>query len=229
VGDWVETGEGEEAVLDVADIGHLRVRPRTRLGLIATGEDEHRLHLARGSLHATVFAPPRLFVVETPAARAVDLGCVYSLDVEEDGHGRLVVESGRVALERGDLSVTVPREAHCTILPRSGPGVPHFGDAPADLRAALARLAEAPRDAAALARALATARPRDTLSLWHLLARTEGEARERVYERMAALVAPPARVERAAALALDPVALEAWWDELSWEVWYAKGETRKSG
>ena len=54
------------------------------------------MHLAR------VVAPPRVLVVETPAADAVDLGCAYALEVEADGSTRLSVTSGQVALEAGE-------------------------------------------------------------------------------------------------------------------------------
>ena len=50
-----------------------------------------------------------------------------------------------------------------------------------------------------LGRVLATARERDTLTLWHLLARTEGGQRDRVFERLQALVPMPADVTGARA------------------------------
>jgi hypothetical protein len=61
---------------------------------------------------------------------------------------------------------------------------------------------------------LASARTRDTLTLWHLLARSEGEGRERVYERLAALAAPPEGVTREGILGLDASMLQTWKDQL---------------
>ena len=57
---------------------------------------------------------------------------------------------------------------------------------------------------------LGEARPRDALTVWHLLARTSGEARSSVYARLAALVAPPAGVTREGALNLDRTMLNEW-------------------
>ena len=207
-------------MLDVADIGQLSIRPHSRLKLVSTGENEHRVHLARGAVHAVVNAPPRLFVVETPSATAVDLGCEYTLEVDEAGNGLLAVTTGSVALERAGLSITVPYDAVCALRAASGPGTPYFADAPAALRAALERidtgeLADADIDADIDA-VLDAARRRDTLSLFHLLPRTTDARRERVYDRMAELVPPPEDVTRAGTLTLDAAMLALWLEELRW-------------
>ena len=66
----------------------------------------------------------------------------------------------------------------------------------------------------ALTWVLDQSRPRDTLTLWHLLARVNGEDRVRVYERMASLAPPPAGVTREGVLHLDQKMLDAWRDDL---------------
>jgi hypothetical protein len=62
--------------------------------------------------------------------------------------------------------------------------------------------------------ALAAARPADALSLMNLLARTDGDLRAAVHDRLAVLVPPPAGVAREAVLALDQRALDRWWDAI---------------
>ena len=49
--------------------------------LRATGKN--RLALHRGSLHAFIWARPGKFVVDTPSARALDLGCEYTINVDQ--------------------------------------------------------------------------------------------------------------------------------------------------
>jgi len=51
---------------------------------------------------------------------------------------------------------------------------------------------------------------RDTLTLWHLLARVDAADRARIYERMVELVPPPDTVTRADVMALKPDALDSW-------------------
>ncbi|MHC4549289.1 MAG: FecR family protein [Planctomycetota bacterium] len=203
VGEWLRTGKDERVRITVADIGHVAVEPESNVRLVHSSAREHRLALERGKLHALVLAPPRLFVVDTPAATAVDLGCAYTLEVDASGDGLLEVLAGYVQLEAGRFVSFVPRGASCRMGKRTGPGLPYFADAPAAVRE--------PTD---LGAALAAARARDTLTLWHLLPRVEGDARARVLARLAEFEALPAGVSRESILRLDAEALGRWRDAL---------------
>jgi hypothetical protein len=54
------------------------------------------------------------------------------------------------------------------------------------------------------------ARPRDTLTLWHLLSRVNEEDRLHVYNKLTAFAPPPDGVTREGVLRLDQSMLEAW-------------------
>jgi ferric-dicitrate binding protein FerR (iron transport regulator) len=99
VGQTVTTDAGSRAKLEVGDIGQVTVDELTRVRLVETRDGRHRLALERGTLHAAIAAPPGQFIVSTPSATATDLGCVYSLHVNDDGSGLLSVEAGWVAFE----------------------------------------------------------------------------------------------------------------------------------
>jgi hypothetical protein len=230
VGEWIDTGKGR-ARLSVGTIGEVQLEPATRVRLLEAGGRSHRLSLSRGLLHATIWAPPGQFLVDTPSAVAVDLGCRYTLEVADDGAGLLRVEAGWVGFESRGLQSLVPAGAACPTRRGIGPGTPYYETAPEALRQALAVLDFGPDAAAkdaALADVLAASRERDALSLWHLLARTDGEARGRVFDRLAALVPPPAGVTREGVLRGDTGMRDAWWDELglgSADFW--RGWTRR--
>src|SRR6185369_1994785 len=103
--------------------------------------------------------------------------------------------------------------AACETRPGIGPGTPYFEDAAAAFREALKKVdfdQDAAARSAALTALLDQARVRDTLTLWHLLARVEGEDRVHVYEKMAALVPPPPGVTREGVLRLDQQMLDTW-------------------
>ena len=104
----------------------------------------------------------------------------------------------------------VPGGAACLTQPGTGPGTPFFEDATEQFLAALSKFDFSGGGADALHIVLNEARPRDTLTLWHLLARTEGDERARVYERLVALAPPPAAVTREGILLLDPAMLYEW-------------------
>jgi hypothetical protein len=213
VGQWLETDAASRAEIAVANIGEVEVEPNTRVRLVETKMTEHRLELARGTLHARIWAPPRLFFVNTPSAVAADLGCAYTLEVDDAGRSLLHVTSGYVALEAGERESIVPAGAACLTKPGTGPGTPFFEDAPEEFVGALAKL-DFDGDRASLDAVLKGARPRDTLTLWHLLSRVGHEDRERVYDRLAALAPPPEGVTREGIVNLDRAMLDAWKDNL---------------
>ncbi|HEX8455910.1 MAG TPA: FecR domain-containing protein [Pyrinomonadaceae bacterium] len=210
IGEWLETDADSRAQIKVADIGQVEIDPGTRVRLVETRRTEHRLELARGRMHATIFAPPRLFFVETPSAVAADLGCAYTLEVDAAGRSLLHVTSGWVAFETKERESIVPAGAACVTEPGRGPGTPFFEDASEPFLHALAKFDFADGGAEALSIVVSEARTRDTLTLWHLLARTVGDERLRVYERLAALAPPPAGVTREGIMLLDPAMLYEW-------------------
>lgn len=210
IGEWLETDANSRAQIKVADIGQVEVDPGTRIRLVETRLTEHRMELAQGRMHATIFAPPRLFFVDTPSAVAADLGCAYTLEVDDRGRSLLHVTSGWVAFETKERESMVPAGAACVTEPGAGPGTPYFEDASKLFLDALTKFDFKGGGADALQDVLTEARPRDTLTLWHLLARVEGAERERVYERLAALAPPPASVTRQGIMLLDPAMLYDW-------------------
>lgn len=229
IGEWLETDGNSRAQIAVGSIGNVDIDENTRVRLLATQPTEHRLELARGKMSARIWAPPRLFFVDTPSAVAADLGCAYTLEVDDQGGSLLRVTSGWVALQLKDRESMVPAGAACETRPGIGPGTPYFEDAPAGFRDALRKIDfndDESAKSAALSSMLDQARPRDTLTLWHLLARVGGEDRVRVYEKMAAYSPPPAGVTREGVLRLDPDMLETWRHELEWG--WIGGSNKKS-
>ena len=216
VGEWLQTDAASRARITVGNIGTVDVEPNTRVRLVAASPMEHRLTLERGEISATVTAPPRLFLVDTPASTAVDLGCAYKIKTDESGNGVLRVTSGWVSLEWKGRESLVPAGADCRTHSRTGPGTPYFTDATEALQKALAAF-DGGGSQDALGTILTEARVRDTLTLWHLLSRVDTAERVRVLDRMVELVPLPASVSREKALQLDPVALKSWREELAWK------------
>lgn len=216
-GEWVETEDGSEARIIVGSLGTVDVAPGTRVRLGEVSQSEYRLALARGTITAEIVAPPRLFIVDTPASTVVDLGCAYTVTVGENGAGELRMTSGWAALEFKGRESLVPAGAICRTRPGAGPGTPYFDDAPAALKQAVDDFDEGTQRAQGLAVIIRDARARDTLTLWHLLSRVDESDRVRVYDRIAAFAPPPAGVSRSQILALDADALREWREELAWQ------------
>jgi hypothetical protein len=232
IGRWLITDAVSRARIAVGQIGEVQVEPNSRLQLLESRTPEHRLALDVGTIHARIWAPPKLFFVNTPAATAVDLGCAYTLQVNPDGSGLLRVTLGWVAFEHVGRESFIPQGAVCATRPGIGPGTPYYEDAAPAYPDALTVLDFGgpgdPRRAASLDAVLAQARRRDALTLWHLLRRGTPDERARVFDRMAALAPPPPGVTREAVLAGDRRAIDLWWNALGldglswWKVWQKK-------
>ena len=213
VGEWLETDGNSRAQIEVSSIGNVDIDENTRVRLLESHPTEHRLELARGKMSARIWAPPRLFFVNTPSAVAADLGCAYTLEVDDHGASLLHVTAGWVALELRDRESIVPAGAACETRPGLGPGTPYFEDSSVAFRDALKKVDFDPDTMArsiALVMMLEQARRRDTLTLWHLLPRVNGDERVRVYEKMAALSPPPQGVTQDGVLRLDQQMLDTW-------------------
>jgi hypothetical protein len=221
-GQTIETGK-----LQSDDTGEVTVDPGSRLRLVTSTNREERFYLQRGTIHAFIWAPPGRFVVDTPSSKTIDLGCRYTLQVSQNGTGLLTVELGWVAFERKGIESFIPAGAACVTRPDKGPGTPYFSDASPSLTQALARF-DTEADPAAIENAITSARPRDALSLWHLMIRTHGDDRARVFNRFASLVTLPREVTRQAVLKGDGKAMDAAWNALDlgdtdwWREWKRK-------
>ena len=217
IGEWLETDGTSRAQIDVASIGNVEVEANSRVRLLQSRADEHRLELVRGKMSARIWAPPRLFFVDTPSAVAADYGCAYTLEVNDQGGSLLRVTSGWVALETKDRESMVPAGASCETRPGIGPGTAYFDDASLAFREALTKVdfdSDAAVRNAALTSVLDQARPRDTLTLWHLFRRSDGVDRERLYDKLATFVPPPPSVTREGMLRGDEKMTSEWLEVL---------------
>ena len=215
-GEWVRTDASSRARITVGTIGTVDVEPGTHVRLGQMGADQFRIALDRGTISATINAPPRLFIVDTPTSTVVDLGCAYTMHVGADGGVELRVTSGWTSLEWQGMASLIPAGAQARTRPGMGPGTPSFEDASPTLREAVVAFDFEAGGSTAVAVVLSEARVRDTLTLWHLLSRVAPAERVRVYDRIAALTPLPATVVRESVLALDPDMLKHLREELAW-------------
>lgn len=213
---WFETDGSSRVVLEVADLGRVELAPSTRLRILPAARDgrsstadarQHRLELDRGVINARIDAPPRLFIVETKAASAVDLGCAYTLEVGEDGGGLLRVGKGEVALETpSGRPAVVHRGEVCETRVGLGAGTPFSVTSTPSFRRALAAW---DFEGGTLDAVLAAATKEDAAGLLRAIGRVSSTAdRARLVASLDALGAGPLPTERADVLHGDAAALE---------------------
>ena len=209
-GQVVRTGSAA-VTLEAESVGRIDLAPHSEL----TASAEKKLTLRSGELHAFIWAPAREFVVDTPSASAVDLGCEYTLNVDGNGDGLLRVKLGWVAFQVGDREAFIPAGAQCVTRKKGGPGIPYFEDAPAVLRDRVAAYERG--DSSVLGGLLAAARPHDGLTLWHLLTRVAERDRGAVFDRFRELVQVPAEVTREGVVGGNAKMIDLCWNALELE------------
>jgi hypothetical protein len=229
-GEMLQTDSSSKAQVEIATIGRLFVEPDTKLRLVVTKSDEHRISLEHGKIEALTWAPPRLFIVDTPSTKAVDLGCRYTLEVQKDGSSLLHVTLGMVSLENDGRASYVPASFLARTRKGDGPGTPYREDASEHFKAALDVIDfgkdERTRDLQATA-VLAEAQDGDAVTLWHLLPRIGSPVRDDIYKRLAAIVPPPPEATHDGILALNSKMLRAWGEAIP-QLWWMKESTHEN-
>jgi hypothetical protein len=221
-GQLLRTGRASQVTLQADDLGRIDIGPNSEIRAAAPSQ----MLLQLGVLHAYIWAPPRRFVVDTPSSRAVDLGCEYTLNVDASGNGLLKVAMGWVAFQYQDQEAFIPAGGWCVTSKRKGPGIPFYEDAPEALRAGLAGFERG--DLHSLAGILKAARPRDGITVWHLLTRVPAQDRGAVFDRFAQLETLPPEVTREGIMRRDPHMIDLCWDALDLEAtgWWRGWERR---
>jgi len=174
--------------LEARAVGLIDIAPNTRLELVESRAGRQRLVLASGTIHARTISPPGVFVIDSPLARAIDLGCEYTLYIAPGGSGSLHVESGWVDLTHGFDQTLVPAHASAVIDAQGGLTPPYFDDAASELRSAVVR-----HDVKTI---LAHARRRDAFTLLNLFRHAAPDERPLIYDRLNALVPAPPSITR---------------------------------
>lgn len=221
VGQVLETDQQSRARLRAEDTGQIEMEQSSRLRLMSMGEGVNRIALDRGTIQVYIWAPPGQFVVDTPSATTVDLGCAYKLQVDDSGAGMVRTSLGWVGFKLNGHESFIPAGAACATRPKVGPGTPYFEDASPSFRAALEKFdfedSTPQQRTVDVAIVLEAARKRDALTVWHLLPRVDDGQRTVVYERLRELAPPPAGVTKQGILRLDQPMLDLWWNELGFD------------
>lgn len=207
VGDVVRTGAQGSVRLESPGVGTLDVGANTTVQLIENRRNRHRLALAAGTIHAKTTSMPGVFVIDTPRARAIDLGCEYTLTVSPGGGGELRVLAGWVDLTHGYQQSLVPQGASALMMADGELTVPVFDDAAPPFRAAVRDFART-HD---LATIVSLARRRDALTLLNLFRLTTSEESVILFDRLNQLVPAPASISREAVRDWRPPVTELWW------------------
>jgi ferric-dicitrate binding protein FerR (iron transport regulator) len=201
-GDVVRTERGSVR-LRSPSVGTIDLGANTTVRLIENRRKRHRLALASGTIHAKTTSQPGVFVIDTPKARAIDLGCEYTLTIAPNGGGELHVIAGWVDLTHGYEQSLVPQGASAFIENDGSLTVPVFDDAAPAFQTAVRK-----HD---ISTVVALARVRDAFTLLNLFRLSTPDERMLLYDRAKQLVPPPPSITRESVRYWTPESTELWW------------------
>lgn len=201
-GDVVRTERGSVRLQSPA-VGTIDLGANTTVRLIENRRNRQRLALAAGTIHAKTTSQPGVFVIDTPKARAIDLGCEYTLTIAPNGGGALHVIFGWVDLTHSYEQALVPQGASAMIESDGSLTVPVFDDAAPAFHAAI-RNHDMPT-------ILRLARARDAFTLLNLFRVATPDERMLLYDRLNQLVAAPPSITRESVRYWSPWSTELWW------------------
>ncbi len=215
-GDWLITDDKSKAGVKVGTIGEMEVDPKTRLRLLEIKDERYKIQLDRGTIHSEIWAPPKLFYVQTPSTEVVDLGCTFYLKVSDRGSSFLKVSSGWVALKNNNNKTIIPAGAVCETRLGIGPGTPYFADAPRKFVNALERFDFETKSDSTLSIILNESREKDALSLLNLMMKTNPKQRNQIFHRLQELVQIPDGITYEGIMKENKKMFEQWWEALGY-------------
>jgi hypothetical protein len=214
-GQWLATDKNSTVHLRAGKIGQIEIAGDSLVSLSEVRQDRQRLSLRYGFIHARISAPPGLFIIDTPSARATDLGCEYSLKIARDGSGVLRVFTGWVDLSYIYKQSLVPGGAAARIAADGTLSPPYFEDSSETFKQAVLDFSfgenGSERHRAALETLLRDSRQRDALTLLNLFPRADVEERLRIFDRLNQLVPAPSSITRQNARDWQINSMNDWW------------------
>ena len=213
-GGVVETDASSRAEIRAGRVGRIVVQPGSRVRLVSTAAGRHRLALDRGRIAAKLWSPPFTFGFTTPSAEAFDVGCAFTMDVDDRGTATVRVTSGWVQLETPERQELIPEGAIAIAEAGKRIGTPFFDDASGPFKRALHAFdgdaLTAPERRYVFATLLNEARRQDVYTLLRLSRDLTASERGALYDRVALLRPPPSGVTRSGIMANDGAMLDAW-------------------
>ncbi|MBS0195159.1 MAG: hypothetical protein JSR77_00215 [Planctomycetes bacterium] len=211
---------GAKAELTGPQARRISAGDSARFVLAASGDE---ISLEHGSIFLQTGSQDGALSLAFAGARAtLSPHAAAQLATNERG-ATLTLKTGNAIIMFGKgQRVRVPAEARCELAPDGSAATPRYYDAPGILAKSLAVIDSAyageksdPRDTTvALESVLKAARPRDAMTLWHVLQRVPRESRGPIVDRMQELAPAAAKSSpRDALINLDPAALDAWWND----------------
>lgn len=213
IGEWLVTDSVSKAVINVSNIGTIKLGPKSKVKLVKSAAGDYRIKLEYGTIDANINTEPRNFFVETKSVTAVDLGCEYTLTSEENGDGVVYVKSGKVSLESPNRATLVPAGQYCMTREGIGPGTPYSADASEELKRALINFDFRNCETECVNKVINSAGKKDAITLINMIPRVDSLKKITIVEKLDRYTKTPGKIPRDSIYKFNSHDWEKWSEE----------------
>ncbi|MBK9332533.1 MAG: FecR domain-containing protein [Ignavibacteria bacterium] len=216
-GQWITTDSVSIAELIIADIGKVTIEPDSKVILVKGADSTRQIFVEYGMVNTeTQNGDNRAFKVGIPSAVAENKGGSYSLKIDKNGDGMIVVKSGKVDVLSTNKNAIVP--AGNIVMTKNGLGVgtPFNEQSSPGFKNALFNYDFGNCNDACMNIIIDNAKMTDAVSLINILngSKAVNETKEEIYNKVANLIPPRAPVHKDSLEFFDEKELEIWIDDI---------------
>lgn len=220
-GQWITTDSVSIAELIIADIGKVTIEPDSKVILVKGADSTQQIFVEYGMVNTeNKSGDNRSFKVGIPSAVAENKGGSYSLKIDKNGDGMIVVKSGKVDVLSANKNAIVP--AGNIVMTKNGLGVgtPFNEQSSPGFKNALFNFDFGNCNDACMNVIIKNAKMTDAVSLLNILngGKAVTETKEEIYNKVVTLIPPRAPVHKDSLEFFDEKELEIWIDDIQQKI-----------
>ena len=217
-GSAVRTIDSSQVIIYVPQTGRIELNPNSELVLEKPENNDNRVSLLGGSIKVITTAMIPKFTVDLINYSVRDVGGVFTVSVNDAGNSKVFVDFGMVEIFYKGHSFFLDEGYNCELQLGRRPGTPYRFDATDSLKHLVRQFDMKNGNDNLVDEIVQQANQSDALTLLSLIPRVSAVKRQVLYQKIADYFPPPDNVTRLGVITLDSGMIEAWWNEIEWQI-----------
>ena len=214
----LKTVDSSMVTVFVPQTGRIEVSPNSELILKKPENGDNRISLQSGSIKMITTAMIPKFSVDLRNYSVRDVGGVFTVSVDDLGNTKVFVDFGMVEVFYKGHSFFLDEGYNCELHPGRRPGTPYRFDATDSLKYLVHQFDLKNGSDDLVDPIVEQANQSDALTLLSLIPRVSAVKRQMLYQKIANYFPPPDNVTRMGVITLETGMIEAWWNEIEWQI-----------
>ena len=201
--DNLATGDSTGVIVSIPEVGKIEVKPKSAIALVKAKNSNNIVRLNKGSVRVTTSADFPNFSI---------------MAIDDNKNIKVEVLFGVAAIEHNGQKLPLAEGYCCFIMNGKKPGIPYNINTSEKMKQDLYNYDNPDGGSSLLNDILDESKDIDALSLWTLLQKVNPGDRVAVMEKIRSFFPMPDGVTARGILVLDKDQLNAWWDEIEWQL-----------